>query len=280
MTFKTTLPSNMKERYLTIVLLDIIGSTAYFQRYGTKKATMIFQYHDKLTRTLIYKHAGREIDRSDGFLCSFDSVADAIKFGLAYQSDIPKKTNLNCRIGIHWGNIIEIKQHDYYVNANAKKFELEGINKNIAARVMSLCGPKQILITKTAMQQMKKNPTVRIKRSVLYACIGLYEFKGIKEPCEIYALGETLEALQIPPVSEKAKRLGGPKYMKKRARNRNLMDWMKYLYRLIVTISIIGWIYFLSTIIINSNQRWVLGLPAKIPILDELILFIIEAMGK
>ena len=214
----------MKEKYLAIVLLDIIGSTAYVQRYGAKKAAVLFQYHDKLTRTLIYKNQGREIDRSDGFLCSFESVADAIAFGIDYQTELPKKTNLHCRIGIHWGPIIEVKQHDYYVTANAKKFELEGINKNIAARVMSICLKKQVLVTSEAMQEYKKNPAKKIKKGIFYACVGLYKFKGVSKPYEIYAVGIETESLQPPPSSDKVRRLGGPKYIRKRARNKTILE--------------------------------------------------------
>ena len=77
------LPPNMKKINLAIVLLDIIGSTAFVQRYGAVKAAQLFQYHDRLARSLIYKYNGREIDRSDGFLCSFDRVIDAVNFALA-----------------------------------------------------------------------------------------------------------------------------------------------------------------------------------------------------
>lgn len=275
MSKEISLPSNMKERYLAIVLLDIIGSTAYVQRYGAKKAALLFQYHDKLTRSLIYKNKGREIDRSDGFLCSFDSVADAVSFGIAYQAELPKKTKLQCRIGIHWGTIIEVKQHDYYVTANAKKFELEGINKNIAARIMSICLPKQVLLSKQAIHQYQRYPARSIKKGVFYACVGLYKFKGVKNPYEIYAVGIETESLQPPQSSSKVKRLGGPKYIKKKARNKNFFEWIVFFYRLFAWIAILGWSYFLISKIFNPKQRWVFGLPKEIPILDEFIKYIL-----
>ena len=272
---KISLPANMKEKYLAIVLLDIIGSTAYVQRYGAKKAAVLFQYHDKLTRTLIYKNQGREIDRSDGFLCSFESVADAIAFGIDYQTELPKKTNLHCRIGIHWGPIIEVKQHDYYVTANAKKFELEGINKNIAARVMSICLKKQVLVTSEAMQEYKKNPAKKIKKGIFYACVGLYKFKGVSKPYEIYAVGIETESLQPPPSSDKVRRLGGPKYIRKRARNKTILEWCITIYKIVAWIAILGWSYFLLSIALNPKQRWILNLPEKIPLLDQFVNFIL-----
>lgn len=275
MSDNTQLPSNMRQKHLAIVLLDIIGSTAYVQRYGAKKAALLFQYHDKLTRSLIYKNQGREIDRSDGFLCSFETVSHAIAFGVAYQTEIPKKTKLSCRIGIHWGSIIEVKQHDYYVTANAKKFELEGINKNIAARIMSICLPKQVLLSKQAIDEYKRYPAKKIKKGTLYACVGLYKFKGVKKPYQIYAVGVENEALQPPPSSEKVLRLGGPKYIKKRARNRNILDWISYIWKFITVFTFLGWVLFLFKILINPHQRWIVGLPESIPLLDQFIKYIL-----
>lgn len=269
-----SLPSNMKERYLAIVLLDIIGSTSYVQRYGAKKAALLFQYHDKLTRSLIYKNNGREIDRSDGFLCSFDTVADAVSFGVDYQSELPKKTKLQCRIGIHWGTIIEVKQHEYYVTANAKKFELEGINKNIAARIMSICLPKQVLLSEQAMRQYKNRPAKRMKKGIFYACVGLYKFKGVKEAYKIYAIGTETNSLQPPKSSSKVKRLGGPKYIRKKARNKNILEWILTIYKISAWIAIIGWTYFLISILLNPKQRWIFGLPQNLPVVDEFIKYI------
>ena len=61
---------DLKERQLAIVLLDLIGSTAFVERVGAKDAAIWLQYHDRLARSLLYKFDGREIDRSDGFMLS------------------------------------------------------------------------------------------------------------------------------------------------------------------------------------------------------------------
>ena len=90
---------DLKERQLCIVLLDLIGSTAFVQRVGAKKAAVWLQYHDRLARSLLYKFNDREIDRSDGFMLSFDKPIDAVNFALHYQATIPEKVKLNTRIG-------------------------------------------------------------------------------------------------------------------------------------------------------------------------------------
>ena len=49
---------DLKETHLAIVLLDIIGSTAFVQKVGARKAAVWLQYHDRLARSLLYKFEG------------------------------------------------------------------------------------------------------------------------------------------------------------------------------------------------------------------------------
>ena len=251
----------MKEIQLAIVLLDIIGSTSFVQKYGAQKAAKHFQYHDRLALNLIYRYQGREIDRSDGFLCSFDRTIDAVNFALAYQKNIPRLTGLGCRIGIHWGRIIEVKQDDVFVAANAKRIELEGISKNIAARTMSLCNAGQVLLTREAKDNVRNRTNAFTPKATRYACVGLYKFKGVKEPQAIYAVGETIESLQPPKGSDKVKRIGGPKKIRKRARDRELMEWASWLF---YRAGFVSFVYLTITlfipIIISPGARQLLGL--------------------
>ena len=248
----------LKQRNLAIVLLDIIGSTRFVQRYGSLSAAKHFQYHDRLARNLIYRFDGREIDRSDGFLCSFDRPVDAVNFALKYQATVPQKTKLQCRIGIHWGSIIEVEQEDMYVAANAKRIELEGIAKNIAARTMSLCGPGQVLLTREAMRAVKGRTNYMTPKSTRYACVGLYKFKGVRDPQVIYAVGESIESLQPPKSSDKVQRLGGAKKIRSRARDRNIKEWFWWIvWRLFwIEFSILSYYWFKFVSVPYNRRMW------------------------
>lgn len=219
----------MKRRTLCIVLLDLIASTAFVQRVGALRAAEWLQYHDRLTRSLLYKFNGREIDRSDGFMLSFERVIDAVNFALHYQEHIPPKTRLNTRIGIHWGSVIEVTQDEAYVLANAKSVELEGVAKNIAARTMSLCCAGQVLLTKDAFLAVKGRGNPYTPKQTRYACVGLYQFKGVKDLQVLYAVGVSISNLQPPPSSEKAKRIGGSKRIKSRIRDKKLKEMFEFL---------------------------------------------------
>lgn len=264
-----SLDVTMKERYLAIVLLDLIGSTQFVQRVGAVKAAQWFQFHDRLARSLTYKYAGREIDRSDGFLLSFEKVGDAVSFALKYQETIPPKTKLQCRIGIHWGRIIEVQQDDVYVGAGAKRVELEGLAKNIAARTMSLCQAGQVLLTKEAHLELKNRLNPQVPKTARVACVGMYRFKGVREPQEIFAIGTDIKTLQPPPSSEKVKRLGGPKYIKSRARDRKLMEWVWWFMWRLAIIETVAMLIVFTPVIVDPHKRWVLGIHSHVPFIDD-----------
>ena len=267
----------MKERSLAIVLLDIIGSTAFVQKNGAQVAARWFQVHDRLTRSLIYRFEGREIDRSDGFLLSFNRTIDAVNFALHYQKTIPKKTKLNTRIGIHWGKIIEVQQDELFVGVGAKRVELEGLAKNIAARTMSLCQAGQVLLTKEAFASVKGRTSLHTPKSTRYACVGMYRFKGVKHAQQIYAVGETIDSLQPPPSSEKVKRLGGPKYIRKRARDRKFLDWVDWFIWRAGVLSLIFYLYVFFRISTIPMTRTLIGLPYHMPLYDKVVGYISES---
>jgi len=215
----------IEERTLAIVLLDIIGSTAFVQRAGDAKAAMVFQVHDRSVRDLITRFNGQEIDRSDGFLIYFETIQDAVNFGLYYQINVPERTKLNCRVGIHWSSIVVVHQDAKYIQGGAKRLELEGVGKNIAARTMSICGKGQVLLSKEAMDEFKKQGVnSNTPKSTRYSFIGAYKFKGVKQYIGIYAIGL-------------AKRMGGLNVL-----SMNEKDVAFYNY----IIQFVGWVFIVS----------------------------------
>ena len=254
---KKALPENMKKVNLAIVFLDIINSTKFVQKHGAQKSAAWFQVHDRLARNLVYRHEGREIDRSDGFMLSFNNLGQAVQFALAYQETIPKKTPFNSRIGIHWTDIIEVHQDDIYTAVGAKRVELEGIGKATAARCMSLCQEKQVLLTKQAYLKIKSMMDLHryVSKGTRTAMVGLYQFKGVAAPQVIYAIGNTIESLQPPPSSEKVKRIGGAKKIKSRARDRKIKEWFWWAYFRLGAISFVYLICIFWPFITNKSTR-------------------------
>jgi hypothetical protein len=208
---------------------------------------------------------GREIDRSDGFLLSFESPINAVNFCLIYQRDIPPKIKINTRIGLHVGIVAEVTQHELDVMVGAKPVELEGVAKNIAARTMSLCQAGQVLLTEEAFKHIKSRTNGFTPKGTRYVCVGLYRFKGVREPQTIYAVGVRIESLQPPPGSEKVKRLGGPKKVKSRARDRRIKEWfwwimMRWALINLIYIIFIIWPWLMYHLpLVNRLLQWVIN---------------------
>jgi len=250
----------LKHTYLAIVLLDIVGSTAFVQKVGPVKAARWLQYHDRLARSACYKHSGREIDRSDGFLMSFENMSEAVAFALEYNRKVSPKTRLKARIGIHWGSIVEVHQDELYVGVGAKKVELEGIAKNIAARTMSLANPSQILLTKEAFQRLSITPPLRLPKDLRSACVGMYKYKGVSQPQAVYAVSSDHRLLQPPKGNDKAKRLGGPKYIKKRLRDKKVKDWFYTIVYTFGPFALLLFAFILYTVSLSSTLQNLFGL--------------------
>ena len=250
----------LKHTYLAIVLLDIVGSTAFVQKVGPIKAARWLQYHDRLARSACYKNKGREIDRSDGFLMSFESMPEAVAFALDYIKSVTPKTKLQARIGIHWGSIIEVHQDELYVGVGAKKVELEGIAKNIAARTMSLANPSQILLTKEAFRRLTITPALRLPKDLRSACVGVYKYKGVEKPQVVYAISSQHNLLQPPKGNDKAKRLGGPKYIKKRLRDKKIKDWFATIMYICGPFAILLFAFVIYEISLSTTLQTLFGL--------------------
>ena len=268
-----------RERYLAIVLLDLIGSTAFMQRAGAMQGAKWLQYHDRLTRSLVYKFEGREIDRSDGFLLSFERPIDAVNFALIYQQTVPSKTKLQARIGVHFGRVVEVAQDELLVAVGAKQVELEGISKNIAARTMSLCQAGQVLLTAEAMRAVKRRTNTFTPRGTRYALAGEYRFKGVKAPQMIYTVGATIESLQPPPSTEKAKKVAGPNRIKSRLRDRKLKEWIWWALTRLALINLIWFIYILWPIITKPHARRMSELDDLFWWVDDVLTFIAMLIG-
>ena len=264
----------MTEKQLAIVLLDLIGSTAFVQRMGAMKSAQWLQYHDRETRSLLYKFGGREIDRSDGFMLSFENIVDAVNFGLWYQKTIPQKTKLNTRIGIHWGTVVEVQQAEKYTLANAKTIELEGIAKNVTARTMSVCSAGQVLLTKEAFIAVRNRTNRYTPSNTRYACVGLYRFKGVRVPVQLYAVGETIESLQPPPTSEKAKRLGGAKRIKSRMRDKQFREWFVWFSIRVAWLSFFWLWWLIYPAILSEHARRMSGVNCYFWWVDDVVAFV------
>lgn len=198
----------------TLVLCDLADSTALVERLGDQRAFDLFRKHDRLARSLLQTHGGREIDKTDGFLLMFDRPVQAVAFALDYQRGLKRlsdeeKTALASRIGVHVGDVLAWDNSADDIAKGAKQTEVEGLVKPIASRLMQLALPGQILLSGVAYSLAHRAQGELAERlaTVRWRTHGRYRFKGIPDPIPVFEVGEEGQApLKAPPWSGKAHR--------------------------------------------------------------------------
>jgi class 3 adenylate cyclase len=121
----------------TLLFTDIVASTALAAELGDTAWHERLQRHHELMRTLLRHHHGTEVDTAgDGFFASFSSTARAVRCATEMTTAVTE-LGLEIRAGVHTGEV-------------EATFEgMRGIAVHIAARVMSLAGPSQVLVSST-----------------------------------------------------------------------------------------------------------------------------------
>jgi putative peptide modification system cyclase len=198
----------------TLVLCDLVDSTALTERLGDRRAADLFRKHDRLARALLPLHGGREIDKTDGFLLMFERPLQAVAFALDYQSALrdlnaTEGSTLAARIGIHVGDLVVWDNSPDDIARGAKPIEIEGLVKPITARLMQLALPNQILLSGVAQALAHRAQGELGERlvTVRWRTHGRYRFKGIPDPIPVFEVGdEGFAPLKAPPWSGKAHR--------------------------------------------------------------------------
>lgn len=140
------------EKWLAIIFSDIVGSTAYFQRYGDQAGRQIHQQHLDLLAANLEGSDGRIVDTAgDGALLAFTRIEDATEFSIrfhrarwhAYRSTLPEH-RWQTRTCIHWGPTL------------TDGTTVAGDTVNLCAKLAATAHPEQILMTSQAVSELPK----------------------------------------------------------------------------------------------------------------------------
>jgi predicted ATPase/class 3 adenylate cyclase len=184
-----------------LLLTDVVDSTALLERLGDAAMAVLWAAHDRLARQLLPQHAGREIDKTDGFLLMFESVVDAVAYAAAYHRALGAlDPPLKARAGVHFGEVILTETPAEFVARGAKPLEVDGLAKPIAARVMSVALGGQTLLTGTARSELGATG-LRVESH------GHWRLKGVSEPIELFEVGEDDAPFSPPPDGAKVYRV-------------------------------------------------------------------------
>jgi class 3 adenylate cyclase len=205
-------PSSVGKQ-ITVVFTDLADSVALKRKLGIPTyRDQLLRPHDELVRSVIEDSAGSILqDTGDGFLAHFPSSAAAVIGCLRLQHAIHARKwdaeRPRVRIGIHTGDVTELRLED-----GSRK--VVGLTVDLAARVMSLALPGQVLLTSHVYQNsepyVREHPATGgndTRPELKWVKHGPYLFKGNDEAVEVYEVGAFgIAPLREPEDTEKAQR--------------------------------------------------------------------------
>ncbi|MBN95239.1 MAG: hypothetical protein CL928_14400 [Deltaproteobacteria bacterium] len=205
----------------TLLLCDLVDSTAIIQQVGDVRAADLLAEHDQLARSLLETHRGIEIDKTDGFLLLFRRPIDAVCYALGYHRDLAllsQRTDcpMTARVGIHLGEVSLRKNNAEDVERGAKPVELEGLAKHIAARIMGCAQGGRTLLSQEAYEVARRgavgHEAEELQAELSWVKHGSYLLKGSDEPrvlCEVGTPSVLSGGLELAPEA-KAQRIESP----------------------------------------------------------------------
>jgi class 3 adenylate cyclase/outer membrane protein assembly factor BamB len=179
-------------RISTVLMLDIVGSTHIAAELGDARYRELSRRFDQLVRSSLKRSGGKEEDHAgDGFFATFAQPDRAIRCAASISDEV-RALGIEIRAGIHTGQ------------TQAQAGKAQGIAVVIGARVMSLAGPGEILVTSTAKELVTGS-------GFRFEDLSAHELKGVPGTWQVFDVraidGE--ERAGPLPAAEAAERLAG-----------------------------------------------------------------------
>jgi class 3 adenylate cyclase len=157
---------------------DVVGSTAYFARFGDEAGRQLQQLHIDLIGSCLPEHGGRIVDTAgDGVFACFPSAAQAAAAMAALLQRVSaenehraRNQQLTVRIGLHWGRVL------------SDGVQVTGDAVNLCSRVAGSADPGQIRITREMFQQLDAPQRLACRR------LGPMALKGLGRDVELLSL--------------------------------------------------------------------------------------------
>jgi adenylate cyclase len=160
----------MTDEAATFVFADIAGFTALAEAHGDEHAARVVDEFCSDVDADLPRGSTRVKSIGDAVMLRVPDPAEAILLGLRITRRVhPEHGSLAVRVGLHHGPAVE-RNGDYF-----------GATVNLAARVSSLAGGGEVLLTGTTAVLA---PDLD---GVLYESRGRHALRNVAEPVEIFA---------------------------------------------------------------------------------------------
>ena len=156
----------------TVMFTDIVGSTQRAAELGDSRWRQLLDRHNELVRRRLARHQGREVKTiGDGFLATFDGPARGVRCAAEIAEEV-RRLGIEIRAGLHTGEC-ELVGDD-----------VAGMAVNIGARVSSLAGPGEVLVSGTVKDLV-------VGSGLEFADRGEHELKGVPGAWRLYEVAGT-----------------------------------------------------------------------------------------
>ncbi|MCT7658483.1 adenylate/guanylate cyclase domain-containing protein [Mycobacterium deserti] len=153
----------------TVLFTDIVESTQRAARLGDEAWTSALAEHDRIIERHVAGWRGEVVKfTGDGVLATFDGPARAIECACAIR-DAVNDIGLKVRVGLHTGEIEK---------ANG---DIHGIAVHVAARIMSLAGPDEVLVSGVI-------PPLVLGSRLAFTDRGSHQLKGVPDTWPVFAV--------------------------------------------------------------------------------------------
>jgi pimeloyl-ACP methyl ester carboxylesterase/class 3 adenylate cyclase len=153
---------------LTVLMTDIVGSTAKAAALGDTQWRGLLGQHDEMTKRRVSAFGGQIINTTgDGFIATFTGPTPAIQCAEEIRADV-SRLDLQIRTGIHTGE------------CERRGKDISGLAVHIAARITARAKPGQILTSGTVKD-------LTIGSGVNFQPAGRQNLKGVPGDWPLYA---------------------------------------------------------------------------------------------
>jgi eukaryotic-like serine/threonine-protein kinase len=153
-----------------VLFADIVGFTTWMEQDFDFATGLVKQVRDVMG-TMVASHGGI-IHRQfgDGFLLTFSSAVEAVRFALNLNEALPESEPPALRIGIEVGEVAVLDE------------DLQGKAANMGARLHALAAPRTVIVSGNVQQSIQN----QVEFEVVFR--GTEHLKNIKEPVDTYTV--------------------------------------------------------------------------------------------
>jgi class 3 adenylate cyclase len=162
--------ASLKQAFATILIVDIVGSTAKAAKLGDARWTKVMSHYYAAVRKELKSSRGKEVvTTGDGVVATFKLPAAGISCATSIQKAV-RTLGLEIRVALHAG--------EYTISGG----EMVGLAFHIVTRVAAKARAGEVLVSSAVKDLMKTQSTIRFRDH------GSHQLKGVPERWRLYRL--------------------------------------------------------------------------------------------